>query len=128
MEGKSLFDPYSSVENFETLYRAVRPWKRFWKKNGKISPAAFKDESGLSIDRDGDRKEQKVIDDFRKRKFEGTLVSVGADKCKEIDIYLKPMPQYWPYHVLALNSSTELVLSDEKCDKLRFLIKTVTEL
>lgn len=115
----SSFDPNAEIKNHENLYRAVRPNKRFWKRNGKLSPAAFKDERGLSLDRDGDRIENKVIEDFRIRKFVGTLISLSAKQFREINVFLKPDPKYWPYHVLAQDSPDEIVISDEKCDKLR---------
>ena len=46
-----LFDMY------ERLYRAVYPPNimPFWKKNGQLSSAAFKDKKGLSVERDGGR-------------------------------------------------------------------------
>jgi len=124
----SSFDPNSPVADTETLYRAVRAWPKYWKENGKLSPAAFKDSRGLSVDRDGDRNEGKVIHDFRKRKFDGTLISVGAKECKELNVYLKPKPPKWPYHVLVLDSQNEIVISDEKCDKLRQIAKNVVDL
>lgn len=124
----SSFNPNSAVADTETLYRAVRAWPKYWKENGGLSPAAFKDSRGLSVDRDGDRNEEKVIHDFRKRKFDGTLISVGAKECKGLNVYLKPEPSNWSYHVLALNSLSKKVLSDEKCDKLRQIAKSVINL
>jgi len=118
----SPFNPNSAVADTETLYRAVRSWPKYWKENGGLSPAAFKDSRGLSVDRNGDRNEEKVIHDFRKRKFDGTLISVGAKEC------LRPKPKKWPYHVLVLNSQNEIVISDEKCDKLRQIAKDVMKL
>lgn len=122
------FNPNSAVVESETLYRAVRAWPKYWKENGRLSPAAFKDSKGLSVDRDGDRNEKKVVHDFRKRKFEGTLISVGARECIELNVYLKPKPKKWPYHVLVLDSQNEIVISDEKCDKLRQIAKNVIKL
>ena len=45
-----LFDMY------ERLYRAVYPpniMPLFWKEDGQLSSAAFKDKKGLSVERDG---------------------------------------------------------------------------
>ena len=38
-------------DNSEVLYRAVLPFKDFWKEDGTVSSAAFKDSNGLSTDR-----------------------------------------------------------------------------
>lgn len=124
----SSFNSNSPVADTETLYRAVRAWPKYWKENGGLSPAAFKDSRGLSVDRNGDRNEDKVIQDFRKRKFEGTLISVGAKECKDLSVYLMPKPSNWIYHVLVLDSPTGIELSDEKCDNLRHIAKNVINL
>lgn len=125
---RSPFNPHSEILDKESLFRAVRPWKLFWKRRGVLSPAAFKDPNGLSLDRCGDRVELKVIDDFRNRKFEGILISLSAIEFRAINVFLKPEPKYWTYHVLALDSPDVILISDEKCDKLRFLAKTITTL
>ena len=52
---------------YESLYRAVYPpeiMPMFWKENGEISSAIFKDKRGLSVERAGDRDEDKVINDM----------------------------------------------------------------
>ena len=57
-----LFDMY------ERLFRAVYPpniMPLFWKENGQLSSAAFKDKKGLSVERDGGRDEKTVIDTMR---------------------------------------------------------------
>ena len=52
---------------YERLYRAVYPpeiMPMFWKENGEISSAVSKDRRGLSVERAGDRDEDKVINDM----------------------------------------------------------------
>ena len=52
----------------EKMYRAVFPpeiMPLFWKENGKISSAVFKDKNGLSVERAGDRDEDTVIANMR---------------------------------------------------------------
>jgi hypothetical protein len=121
------FDKYSDVKDSETIFRAI--WSRYWKRDGKLSPAAFKDDNGLSVDRDGDRTKEKVISDFRIiRRFQGNMVSIGAKKCRDIEIFLKPNPEYWPYHVLAQDSENVVPISDAKCDQLRFTVRFECEL
>jgi hypothetical protein len=127
-KSKFNFNPSSAIKDSEDLFRAVRDWPRFWKKKGILSPAAFKDPKGLSLDRSGDRNVETVIEHFHVRKFDGTLISLNAKDCKDLRIFLKPKPKNWPYHILALESETEIVISDEKCDKLRQLAKKVVDL
>ncbi|MCR5322424.1 MAG: hypothetical protein K6E85_04015 [Lachnospiraceae bacterium] len=55
-------------DTYERLYRAVYPpniMPMFWKENGQLSSAAFKDKNGLSVERDGGRDEKTVIDIMR---------------------------------------------------------------
>ena len=52
-------------DKFERLYRAVYPTNimpMFWKENGELSSAVFKDKNGLSVERDGGRDERAVVD------------------------------------------------------------------
>ncbi len=55
-------------EAHEKMYRAAFPpgiMPLFWKENGEISSAAFKDKNGLSVERAGDRDEDTVIANMR---------------------------------------------------------------
>ena len=48
-------------DTYERIYRAVYPpeiMPMFWKENGEISSAVFKDKRGLSVGRAGDRDEE----------------------------------------------------------------------
>ncbi len=114
------FDPNSEIANTENLYRAVRSNPNYWKeKFNRISTAALKDKRGLSVDRDGDRKQYEVIQSFQDRKWEGYLLYVQAKICKDIGTYLKPSPSHINnYHALILENENDIELSDEKCDKL----------
>ena len=70
------------VTRDECLYRAVkRSQPSTIDSTGRPTSALFKQDNGVSVDRDGQRDEQLIIDtvkaNFQKR-FKG-LVSVGAD-------------------------------------------------
>ena len=55
----------STFRNDEMLYRAVYPPDKvamFWKRNGLLSSAAFKDRKGLSVERGYYRSEFDVIE------------------------------------------------------------------
>jgi len=73
-------------EQFDTserLYRAVYPpniMPMFWKENGELSSAVFKDKNGLSVERDGGRDENVVIENMSSY-FYGYIISVYYRDC-----------------------------------------------
>jgi len=109
--------PDLEIADSETLYRAIYPWNKFWKeKFNKVSSAAFKVESGLSVDRDVDRDERQVIQDYNDRKMKGYLLYIGASKCREIGTHLIATPSLInDYHAEIRESPTIIEISDEKC-------------
>jgi len=121
------FNPNSNIKDSENLYRAVRPWKLFWReKKKKLATAAFVDAKGLSVDRDGERELNEVVSDFKNRKLEGSLVSGVAKDCKEIGTHLEAKPTKNIYHALILDSPTKLEISPEKREKLVEIFKVVS--
>jgi hypothetical protein len=73
------------IADKEILYRAVPNNPIMWKfKMNRPSSAVFKDERGVSVDRDGGRNERQVIDDFNGRMPGRGLVSIKAKTCREI--------------------------------------------
>lgn len=57
-----------TVVRSEILYRAVkRSQPDTIDEHGKPTPALFKDDNGVSVDRDGDRFEPEIIDCFKNR-------------------------------------------------------------
>lgn len=123
------FNPDTKIADSETLYRAIYPYPKFWKiKNQKVSSAAFKSESGLSVDRDGDRQEIEVIQDFRNRNFRGNLIYIGAIKCREIGTHLiSSSSMFNPYHAEIHDSESTKVISDEKCELLSQHAQVISE-
>ncbi|MBL1121410.1 MAG: hypothetical protein D8M26_00810 [Ignavibacteriae bacterium] len=112
----------SEITDNEHLLRAVKPWRRFWKKNAsKVSSAAFKEkkDKGFSVDRDGDRDFKEIISSFEKRFGDDSgIITLLAEKCRAIPTYLIPKPEHNIYHAEIHNSETEIILSPEQRDKL----------
>ena len=84
----------NKVQNNELLYRAVKRSKPGWLDYGKPTSAMFRDSNGISVDRDGGRKESVVVDSqklaFGKR-LKG-IARVGADKCYDAGATVEPAP------------------------------------
>ncbi len=73
-----------TIGRSEILYRVVkRSRPDTLDEHGKPTSALFKDDNGVSVDRDGGRSEPEVVDRFKNffgQRFKG-LVRVGADVC-----------------------------------------------
>lgn len=86
-----------TVVRNEILYRMVkRSQPDTIDKYGKPTSALFKDDKGVSVDRDGGRDESEVIDRFKHDfgpRFKG-LVRVGADVCIDNDMAVIPDHDY----------------------------------
>ncbi|MBQ0026538.1 MAG: hypothetical protein KBS79_04125 [Lachnospiraceae bacterium] len=103
---------------FERLYRAVYPpeiMSMFWKENGEISSAVFKDKRGLSVERAGDRNEDSVLNDMHLF-FYGTIISVLVRDCFEC----RAVPKYLPtrrskYHSEIHGGEDRILLSQSQC-------------
>lgn len=111
----------NTFEDSEKLYRAVYPKTRmpmFWKKNGKISSAAFKKNDGLSVERGNYRKDEEVISDI-KRFFQGNVISVTVGQCRSVDAVVKYKPtERSEYHSEIHSSDTEVRLTDAQAREL----------
>ena len=79
-------------EASEKLYRVVLPKNTFWKDNGSLSSAAFKDKEGLSVDRQWNRTDAEAVGFFRKRNFVGEIVYVFVQNCNEVKAVVKYLP------------------------------------
>ena len=102
----------------ERLYRAVYPpdiMPLFWKENGEISSAVFKDKKGLSVERDGGRSDGEVINNMRLY-FYGSIISVlvrDCDSCKAVLRYLPTRRS--EYHSEIHGSDDRAILSQSQC-------------
>ena len=97
----------------EKLYRAVYPPSHpgmFWKRDGSLSPAAFADPKGLSVER-GDKRSSETIVKKMKKTFSGCIVSVTVENCHETDAVVKYLPsESNKYHSEIHGSPTTLLL------------------
>lgn len=81
-------------EVYEKLYRAVYPpeiMPMFWKENGELSSAVFKDKKGLSVERAGYRDEAEVITDMRLY-FYGMIINLSVGDCEACHAVLRYLP------------------------------------
>ena len=79
-------------EKEEKLFRVIRPGSMFWKSEGKLSSAAFKDKNGLSVS---------LLENRLKDK--GAVVSVKVRQCEKINAVVRYLPIEYekernPYH------------------------------
>lgn len=100
----------------EKLYRAVFPATKypiFWKKNGKVSSAAFKKKDGLSVERGNFRLDKDVIEDMQKF-FSGNIISVTVGQCREINAIVKYLPTERSKYHSEIHSSNETILLTDR--------------
>lgn len=104
----------NTVVRSEILYRVVkRSQPDTIDEYGKPTSALFKDDNGVSVDRDGGRVEPEIIDRFKDifdQRFKG-LVSVGADVC--IDNNMAVIPDHC-YHAEIFDDFQKTPLSQLK--------------
>lgn len=84
----------NQFNSYEKLFRAVYPptvLPIFWKENGKISSAAFKDKNGLSVERSHNRSDNAVIKDMLYF-FHGHILTVTVKDCENCNAIVKYLP------------------------------------
>lgn len=85
----------NKIEDCEMLYRAVRKSVPDAFIDGKPTAALFIDNSGVSVDRAGDRCEDEIVksfvERFGKRDDYGSCVKITAGECREIGTYPNPV-------------------------------------
>lgn len=72
----------------EKLLRAVRDKPNLWKKDGSLSPTAFRTretENGSSVFRVADRSLEDSVNDVANN-LEGAVVSVTCGTCENVDV------------------------------------------
>lgn len=117
------------IDNSELLFRAVPDKPQMWKeKEGRPSSAIFKDSQGVSVDRDGNRTDAQVTENFKKRfSTLKAIVSIEAEECRDAGAFLQydPLPDNF-HHSLILNSQDSIqVKSSGKARRLTKLTKIV---
>ncbi len=125
------FDKNSRIADSEYLYRAVRSKELLWKKRySRPSSAIYTDPRGrgVSVERNGDREENKVIE-FCRNQFEGYLVKINAGTCRDVGAYPIPKPTIRSdYHSVIQDSKYQIPISDDKREELAKLTQVVTKL
>ncbi len=112
----------------EKLYRAVRPWNAFWKKDGTLSSAAFKDKNGLSVERGDDDSEDYMLHYVLNFGFEGKVVSVTVEECKNVEAVVKHRPSERSLkHSEIHKSEKELLLTNRQAKELAKCAKIIEQ-
>lgn len=90
-----------TVQKNEMLYRVIkRSQPDSMDERGRPTSALFKQDNGVSVDRDGERDEEVIIKTFRNRfdkRFKG-LVKVGAGVCIDNNMTIIPETSSNIYH------------------------------
>ena len=104
----------NTFDDKEKLYRAVYPPSHpglFWKKDGRISPSAFADSKGLSVERGYYRKSEEIVEKMKKI-FSGCIVSLSVRNCRDVDAVVKYLPSKDnSYHSEVYGSDDVVLLS-----------------
>lgn len=116
------FIPKSEIGDQEILYRAIHPC--FWNdEENRPSSALFKDDKGVSVDRDGERKEIEISSKILDSRKNYGLGNINAGETRIIGTYIKPdsLPEN-DYHALIQSSETKIKLSNGIARKLSKMI------
>jgi len=84
--------------------------------NNQPTSALFKQDDGVSVDRDGDRAESVIVETFKNRfekRFKG-LVKVKASICLDNDMAVIPEPKSNIYHAEIFENAEKVPLSQLK--------------
>lgn len=119
------------IDENEKLYRAIKRSKPSWLDLGKPSSAMFKDDDGVSVDRDGGRNLSEVIDFMETGIFKKRLKGVCCLNAKEC--ICEPVNAYVcadategnPYHALIFSNENKEGLSSIQALQLADLCELV---
>lgn len=119
-----------NIDNSEILYRAVRKSNPDSFLLGKPTAALFMDDGGASVDRDGNRKEQEIVESYKNRFGRRddyiTTVKIAAIKCRSVGAYPNPIDNKKNvYHAEIWESKDERKVSLLKAIQLAQLCKEV---
>ena len=106
----------NKIEDSEILYRVVRKSDPDGFVEGKPTAALFMDKKGTSVDRDGGRTEQKIIEKFkwrfRNKDDYKTAVKITAGECRSANTYPNPIGNKTnKYHAEIWDSENEQFVS-----------------
>ena len=106
-----------TVQRHELLYRVIkRSQPDSMDEKGRPTSALFKQDNGVSVDRDGDRDEKIIIKTFKERfdkRFKG-LVKVKANVCIDNNIAIIPETSSNIYHAEIFENEDKVPLGQLK--------------
>ena len=96
----------------EKLYRAVFPGNMYWKCDGTLTSAVFKDryKGGLSVQRGDGRNDAEVIHHMDSLGYEGAIVFVTVEDCKSVHALVKYAPTKNSKYHSEIHRSNEIAL------------------
>ena len=107
----------ATVQRNEVLYRMIkRSQPDAMDEDGHPTSALFKQENGVSVDRDGGREEEEIIKKFKDRfdkRFKG-LVRVGAEVCIDNNMAVIPETSNNIYHAEIFDNEDKAPLGNLK--------------
>lgn len=120
----------SNISDSEVLYRMVKKSNPDSFINGMPTAALFIDKAGVSVDRDGGRAEEEIIENFkwrfRKKDEYITAVKIGAGECRRVEAFPIPVGNHKnQYHAEIWNSESEQLIPLLKAMQLAQLCKEV---
>lgn len=118
------------IEDSEMLYRMVKKSDPDSFVNGKATAALFMDKKGASVDRDGGRTEEEIVETFkwrfRKKDEYKTAVKISAGQCRMIGTFPNPTGNKKnKYHAEIWESEDEQLISIIKALQLAAICKEV---
>lgn len=122
----------NKIEDCEMLYRVVRNSYPDAFIEGKPTAALFMDEKGASVERDGCRSEDVILDTFRsrfsKREDYKTAVKITAGECRSANTYPNPVGNHRnKYHAEIHDSEHVVEISLFKAIQLAAICRVVDE-
>lgn len=106
----------NTFEGDERLYRAVYPPSHpalFWTRDGKLSPSAFADPQGLSVERGYYRPTDEIVAKMKKN-FIGCIVSVSVKDCRDVNAVVRYKPTKGNEYHSEIHGSDKVVLLDRE--------------
>jgi hypothetical protein len=105
----------------ERLFRRVPLNPIVWNfENNRPSSAAFKQSTGTSVERTGDRNDPQIIETFTQKFTLKAILTVSAGYCREIGAYpvYKPLLNENIFHAEIHASSEEIKLKNSTAKKI----------
>lgn len=126
----NIFMDLDNIKDTEVLYRVVRESDPDSFIAGKPTAALFMDENGASVDRDGKRTEEEIVETFKqrfgRRADYKTVVKIGAGECRQVGTYPNPVGNKKNiYHAEIWESQDDKVISLFKALQLAVLCREV---